>query len=159
MKEPVCDAKVRRSGGKLEFDQEPQSPNTRDSALPNYQFSLDGGLGFLEGRENHKDLIHPSVLHQRPDPVMYCHQYQAAPGIDAGNVRVDNDPHACRIDVRNLAEIEDHDFRRLVSSHRIPQGRRSGVSYWAFELEDSFTLLDTLCLRDGKLFLPHIFAA
>ena len=27
------------------------------------QGSLHGGLGFLEGRENRKDLIHPSVLH------------------------------------------------------------------------------------------------
>ena len=34
MSEPVYDAKMRRRDGKLRSDEEPQSPNTRDSALP-----------------------------------------------------------------------------------------------------------------------------
>jgi len=120
-------------------------------------FSLHGGLGLLECGENHKNLIHPSGLHERPDPVLYCHQYQAAPGIYAGNVRVHNDPHACRIDVRNLAEIEDQGFRRLFSPDCIPQSKQSADRYWTIELEYSFTLLDTLCICDGKLFVPHSF--
>jgi len=34
MNEPVYDGKPRWDDGEFEYDEEPQSPNTRDSALP-----------------------------------------------------------------------------------------------------------------------------
>jgi len=124
---------------------------------PSPRFSLTGGLGILQGRENLKDIVHSGHFHQRFDPVLHCRQYEEASGIGKGNVRVDNGPHSCGIHVGNLAEIKNDGFRGLLSSDGIPKAIESGNSYWTIKLENSFTLVCSLCRYDLKVFVPHNF--
>jgi hypothetical protein len=62
MNEPVYDGKPRWDDGEFEYDEEPQSPNTRDSALPALADApLHLPVGIAGGKNNKADSVQKDV--------------------------------------------------------------------------------------------------